>query len=372
MTYVDALGRTHYTQYYSQRGAVNSQPADSNVTAITESDDNALNLPTKVIQTDLTPQTNQSTTSVTATKSYDDLGRLTSETDPDRWTDTYSYDQDGRVTTDVQTSGSSTKTIGTSYDLLGRARCVQDAAPTTNGSGACSGGSHALMQNTYDTSTLGTAGSTDFPVGELTKSVAMTYYPDGSASTSTEQFQHDNRGQLTEETMQLGVPSSWNVTTALPTYQLTESYNDADQPMTTQTTVGGQHRQYPLGRQRHLWQYHARQYPERCRLQQQLSVYPSRPTVAGTLERHRRRTAVPVLRQQPPTPTHRPLPTRNHLLHQRQRDAHLHGELRSLGQPDGSQLQQCHRDPVLQPAKPTGGVECGINESGLLCLRLDG
>ncbi len=233
VTFPDELGRTHYIQYYSQRGAVNSQPSDSNITTITEADYNALNLPTKVIQTDLTPQSNQSTTSVTATDTYDDLGRLTSETDPDRGTDTYTYDQDSRSITDVETSGSSTRTIGISYDLLGRERCMQDAAPTTNGSGACSNGSHVFEQDTYDTTTLGTTGSTDFPVGELTKSVANTYYPDGSNATTTEQFQHDNRGRLTEETMQLGVPSSWNVTTALPTYQLTQSYNDADQPMTT-------------------------------------------------------------------------------------------------------------------------------------------
>src|SRR5581483_8976353 len=93
---------------------------------------------------------------------------------------------------------------------------------------------------TYDVSRLGTQGSSDFPVGALTQSVATTYYPDGSAATTTQQMQHDQRGRLTSSTLQLGVPGSWNVTTALPTYQENLSYNDANQVTTTQTTVGGQ------------------------------------------------------------------------------------------------------------------------------------
>jgi RHS repeat-associated protein len=197
---------------------------------------NPFNKPTSVTVTDLAPQPGQTITSVTTTAQYDDMGRLIVLNDPDRGTHTYTYDADGKVLTDV--SGS--RTIGTSYDLLERARCVQDTAPTTDGSGNCASGSHPLIQTTYDTTTLGTQGSTDFPVGQETQSIATTYYPDGSSSTVTEQFQHDARGQVTAQTLQVSVPASWNVTTALPTYQLTQAYNDANQQTTTQTTIGGQ------------------------------------------------------------------------------------------------------------------------------------
>ena len=194
------------------------------------------NTPTSVTVTDLAPQSGQTITSVTTTAQYDDQGRLTVLNDPDRGTHTYAYDADGKVLTDV--SGS--RTIGTSYDLLERARCVQDSAPTTDRSGNCASGSHPLIQTTYDTTTLGTQGSTDFPVGQQTQSVATTYYPDGTSTTVTEQFQHDARGQATAQTLQISLPASWNVTTALPTYQLTQAYNDANQQTTTQTSIGGQ------------------------------------------------------------------------------------------------------------------------------------
>ena len=51
---------------------------------------------------------------------YDDLGRLLTEVDPDQGTFTYSYDADGQVSSVVQTSGSSSRTLGFNYDLLGR------------------------------------------------------------------------------------------------------------------------------------------------------------------------------------------------------------------------------------------------------------
>ncbi len=231
VSFNDMLGRTRYVQWYSSPDST-----DSNITAQKQMQYNALGELTSVTMTDLTLQTGQTITSVTATAAYDDLGRMTSSTDPDRGNHSYTYDADGRTLTDV----SGTRTLGMSYDLLGRVGCLQDATPTTNGTGACSSGSHPLMQYTYDTSTLGTAGSTDFPIGQMTRSIATTYYPDGTSVSTTQQSQHDQRGRLTSATLQLSVPSSWNVTTALPTYQLNLSYNDANQLMTTQTTVGGQ------------------------------------------------------------------------------------------------------------------------------------
>ncbi len=236
MTFTDALGRTRYEEWFSDRGSVDSFPSNSDLSKLKETQYNALSDPTAVIVTDEAPQAGQSISSVTATATYNDLGQETSVTDPDTGTQTYTYDADGRQIETV----SGTRTMGTSYDLLGRVGCVQDAAPTTNGSGACSSGSHPLEQNTYDSSTLGTAGSSDFPIGELTQSIATTYYPDGSDATVTEQYQHDQRGQTTAETLQVGLPNSWNVTNTLPTYEETQTYNDDGQPAMTQTTVGGQ------------------------------------------------------------------------------------------------------------------------------------
>src|SRR5581483_11375134 len=212
----------------------NAASSTATVTSYTTTQYNAIGLPTSVQAMDLAPQTGQTITGVTTTASYDDVGRLTSVVDPDRGTHTYTYDAAGRVLTDV--SGS--RTIGTSYDLLGRVTCVQDTVPTNDGSGACTSGSHPFVQNTYDVSRLGTQGSSDFPVWELTQSVATTYYPDGTFASTTEAFQHDNRARLVTSTMQLSVPASWNVTTALPTYKLTQAYNDANQVTTTQTFVG--------------------------------------------------------------------------------------------------------------------------------------
>ena len=231
--YTDALDEMRYMQE-------NSGLSTGTLTTNTQKayQYNALEKPTSLVVTDLAPQSVQTITSVTTQMQYNDVGEVTTLIDPDRGTLTYTYDADGRSLTEV----SGTRTIGTSYDLLGRDRCIQDAAPTTDGSGACSSGSHPLVQNTYDTTTLGTAGTTDFSIGDLTQSIATTYYDPNNYSnkaTVTQQFQHDQRGRGVASNLQIGVPSSWNVTTTLPTYMQTQSYNDASQPTTTQTTVGG-------------------------------------------------------------------------------------------------------------------------------------
>jgi RHS repeat-associated protein len=225
----DVLGRERSTQWYSQRGSLTDH-----LVSVRETQYNALDKPTQVRVRDLAPQPGQSTTTVITTASYDDLGRLTSATDPDRGTLTATYDADGRQILSV----SGTRTIGTSYDLLGRVGCVQDAAPLTNGSGVCSDGSHPLVQNTYDVSTLGNAGSTDFPVGRQTRALATTYYPDGSSVSTTQQSQYDRRGQTITGTLQISLPASWNTT--LPTDTMTQAYNAAGQLTTTQTTAGTQ------------------------------------------------------------------------------------------------------------------------------------
>ena len=199
---------------------------------------NTLGKPISVEAQDWASQPNQSIKSVTTTMTYDDMGRLLTLTDPDQGTFSYGYDADSHVIATTQTSGSSSRTVGYNYDLLGRIGCVGNAAPTINATGACSGGS-TLIRNTYDSTMLGTKGSTDFPVGQLTQSLYYTYYPDGSRAGVTYQFQHDQRGRAITEQMQLSLPTAWNVTTALPTYQLTQAYNDANQPTTTSTQAGG-------------------------------------------------------------------------------------------------------------------------------------
>lgn len=232
VSYNDALGETIYIE-------VNSGVYGGTLTLqkLTKTQYNALQKPTSVVVTDKAPQSGQSITSVTTSMTYDDLGRLLTLVDPDQGTFTTTYDPNGNISSVVQTSGSNTRTLGYNDDLLNRVGCEQTAAPTFNTTGACSAGS-ALLVNTYDTTTLGTQGTTDFPIGHLTQSVATTYYPDSTSATVTQQYQTDQRGRTITTQMQFGLPSGWNVTTSLPTYQLAIAYNDANQVTTTSATGG--------------------------------------------------------------------------------------------------------------------------------------
>jgi YD repeat-containing protein len=211
VSYVDALGRTVYSQEESGRyGGTLTPNQQTNIQY------NVLFKQTQVQVDDLAAQTNQAVTRITTTMLYDSLGRLTQLVDPDRGMHTYAYDADGRVITNV--SGS--RTLGSNYDLLGRLGCLQDAAPTINATGACSNG-NPLRQNTYDTTANSAWSGSDYPIGELTRSVSTTYNLDTSSTkaTVTQNYEHDQRGRLITQQMQIGLPSSWNVTTSLPTYQ---------------------------------------------------------------------------------------------------------------------------------------------------------
>ncbi len=231
-SFADVVGNTRYTQ--TDSGVYGGTLALSKQT---QAQYNALNKPISVTSVDEVPQSGQSVTSVTTTATYDDLGRQLSVTDPDQGTFTSSYDPDGHVLSVAQTSGSNSRALGYNYDLLGRVGCEQTAAPTINATGACSAG-NPLVQNTYDTTVLGTQGTTDFPIGHLTQSVATTYYPDSTSATVTQQVHTDRRGRTTNTQMQFGLPSSWNVTASLPTYQVALLYNDANQVTTTSATAG--------------------------------------------------------------------------------------------------------------------------------------
>ncbi len=220
------MGRTVYTQEYS------SGPLTLNEQTATIY--NALDEPTSVTVTDLAPQSGQTITSVTTTASYDDLGELTQLVDPDRGTHSYTYDADGQVLTDV----SGTRTIGYSYDLLGRVGCVQDRLATISPTGACTSGANVSVKNFYDITELGSQGSTDFPIGQLSKSDTTTHYTDGTSATVSVAYQHDSRGRLINSHMGFAsLPSSWNITSALPSYRVQYSYNDANQLTTTATST---------------------------------------------------------------------------------------------------------------------------------------
>src|SRR5579885_1149524 len=228
---MDALGHTIYVNTYS--GALQNV-----VEQQTQTRYNALDKPTSMTVIDKHPQSGQSITSVTTTMSYDDQGRLLTLNDPDRGSFSYSYDPDGNLLAAVQTSGSNTRTLGYNYDLLGRLGCEQTAAPTINWNGACSAG-NSLLQNAYDTTFMGVKGTTDFPVGHLTQSIATTSFPDGTSASVTQQVQTDARGRTVAAQMQLGLPAAWNVTSGLPAYQMAQNYNDANQPTTTTLTAVG-------------------------------------------------------------------------------------------------------------------------------------
>ncbi len=227
-TFVDVLGNTRYVRSDSGTNGGTLTPNELFATQY-----NVLNEPLSVSTSDLLPQTGQTNTSATTTMQYDDLGRLITLADPDRGTHTYSYDADGNVLTDV----SGTRTLGTNIDLLGRVGCVQVGAATSDADGSCTSGTSPLIQNTYDTSQLGTQGQDDFAIGRLTRSIATTSYPEGGKVQTTEKYQYDERGRVTRAQQKFALPSSWNVTTALPTYQLTQTYTDADQPEKTQTST---------------------------------------------------------------------------------------------------------------------------------------
>lgn len=129
--YDSASGDNRYDPFYCPNHAGNSNPGlDCNTSgsAFTYPDDYAwtvqavtqitslsnapwvktaytydvLNEPTSITVADQSPQSGQSLTSVTTTMQYDDPGRLTQLSDPDRGTHTCTYDPDGQVLTDLE------------------------------------------------------------------------------------------------------------------------------------------------------------------------------------------------------------------------------------------------------------------------------
>jgi YD repeat-containing protein len=240
-SYIDALGHTIYAVAY--RGL-----STGTLTAIKRitTQYNALNKSTSVTITDLAPQTGQTVTTVTTTATYDALGRVVSAVDPDRGSSTSTYDANGQLIGVTATSGANTKVRGTKYDLLGRIGCVQSTIPSATDvsvTGACSSGANPYQVNTYDTDPSGVSWTgTNYAVGHLTQSVTSTYYPapDSATGTVTENYQYNQRGQIITKRLRMAVTGGSTIAfPTFPTYQETLAYNDADQPTTTQTSVGG-------------------------------------------------------------------------------------------------------------------------------------
>jgi RHS repeat-associated protein len=237
-TYLDMLGRTIYTIVYSGLSTGTLTAIKRTTTAY-----NVLDKPTSVIVTDLAPQSNQSTTSVTTTATYDDLGRQLTLVDPDRGTHTFAYDANGDTVGDTVGSGVNLRSVGSKYDLLGRVGCVQNSVPGATDvdiNGACSSGATPYVQNTYDANPSGISW-TNYPVGKLTRSITTTTYPapDNSTGTVMQMMQYDQRGQILTNQMQIAVTGGSLAFPSFPTYQESLFYNDADQVTTTKTTIGG-------------------------------------------------------------------------------------------------------------------------------------
>src|SRR5258706_3504068 len=171
----DGLGRTAFVQYDS---GLNGQTLTLNEQLSYAY--NALGEPTSVTTSDQQPRSGQSITSVTTSAQYDSMGRVIQLVDPDMGTHYYTYDADSRLFSDVVGA----HTLGYNDDLLGRLGCVQNATPTINATGGCTAG-NPYVQNSYDTTFLGTQGSTDFPIGRLGQSLTTTYYPEGTSASVT-------------------------------------------------------------------------------------------------------------------------------------------------------------------------------------------
>src|SRR5258708_16730732 len=87
------------------------------LTKQTQTQYNALNKPISIAVVDEQPQSGESPTSVTTTMTYDDLGRMLTENDPDQGNFSSTYNPDGHVLSVTQTSGSNTRTLRSTYDL---------------------------------------------------------------------------------------------------------------------------------------------------------------------------------------------------------------------------------------------------------------
>ncbi len=122
---------------------------------------------------------------------------------------------------------------------------MQDTYPSFSPTGACTTGANPFVQNTYDADPPGVSWSgTNYAKGRLTQSFAINYFPnpDYTQGKVTENRQYDQRGRVITQRLQLTATGGSLPFPALPTFQQTLTYNDADQLITstTNTTPAGQ------------------------------------------------------------------------------------------------------------------------------------
>jgi YD repeat-containing protein len=189
-TYTDALGRTAYTRTYTG----NSSSTDAAYATIKD----AYNYLGQLVWV-------QRPNGISvATYSYDDAGRQTGMTDPDRGTESYSYDQNGNLIHLVDGRGSA-GTVFVGYDGLNR----QLWRNTTNSP------TGAYVTYSYDSTQNGNLG-----IGRLTGET-FTDGPTNSLSGAYS-FVYDGRGQPTQATVTLGGMD----------YTLQATYDDAGNLLT--------------------------------------------------------------------------------------------------------------------------------------------
>jgi RHS repeat-associated protein len=193
---VDAMGRTAYEQRYT--GSTATTHAVYATTKYTR--DFAGDL-TQVLQPDGATRT---------TVLYDMAGRKTGMTDPDRGTETYTYDPSGNLVQSVDARGAA-GTVFAGYDGLNRPLWHNTANSPTG----------AFHTYSYDSTLGGSAG-----VGRLTGETFSG--GTGSPLSGSYGFTYDARGQQTSKTVTVGTAS----------YPLQFTYDDAGNVLT---------RRYPDG-----------------------------------------------------------------------------------------------------------------------------
>ncbi len=186
-TYSDALGAETYSQTFT-----GNSPSTYAVYAATST--------TYDLQGDVAKVTYPNGTSA-ATYTYDDTGRETGMSDPNRGTQSYSYDANGNLIELVDARGSA-GTIFIGYDAL-------DRQLWRNTSNSATG---AYVTYSYDSTANGNLGG-----GHVTGET-FTGGPNRSLSGS-ESFVYDGRDRLTSQTLTVGGTS----------YTTQTAYNDANQ-----------------------------------------------------------------------------------------------------------------------------------------------
>jgi RHS repeat-associated protein len=195
-TYDDALGREAYSRTYTGSNAATYAPY-----ATTSTTYDLLDNVARVLHPD----------GVSATAyTYDDAGRVTGTTDPDRGTESFAYDQDGSLVQAVDARGAA-GTAFAGYDGLDRPVWRNTTNSPTG----------AYVTFSYDSTAGGSQG-----VGRLTGET-FSGGP-GRALSGSYAYRYDARGQAVQATLTVGAAS----------YPAGTAYNDAGQVLSETYPTG--------------------------------------------------------------------------------------------------------------------------------------